>query len=311
MSQDQTSESHWCHSSLDEPQQESSTSPDSNAGSPGLHSASSSHTRVASYLESSANHTRSSPHLLSLLDKFPYTQFFQDSNVPSAISLAMASPAALQQETPVPAGHPYPRDPISPGHLHPHPLHHHIHDLHLPQGSSNNSPIHSLQQSLRYPPEPNFLEDSPQPLETPFFDPSIALDSHTPPLSLHPPLSLAFLASVVPPTHQLSSSSSSSSSISEFGIWTRHNSAPQSSDPRTSVVGHRRVSKRQCPQCHKVFSSFTAVQAHALVHSGHRPYRCPYPDCTKTFNVKSNMVRHYKLHIKKAGEFQDPRRESA
>ncbi|CEP60869.1 uncharacterized protein LALA0_S02e01486g [Lachancea lanzarotensis] len=91
----------------------------------------------------------------------------------------------------------------------------------------------------------------------------------------------------------------------DTSIWPRHHSAPQSLEMKPSIEANP-ASKRQCPLCHKIFSSFTAVQAHALVHSGDKPYLCPYPDCAKSFNVKSNMVRHYKLHAKKSETVSTP-----
>ncbi|SCU94858.1 LADA_0G11848g1_1 [Lachancea dasiensis] len=131
------------------------------------------------------------------------------------------------------------------------------------------------------------------------------------------------------PLHPFGSSTSTSTlnssfappppqSSSDSGPRPRHHSTPQPSARRHAQPDHLRVSRRQCPQCFKVFSSMTAVQVHALVHSGDKPFHCPHAGCNKTFNVKSNMMRHYKLHIKEpaneASELpkeQDPRRESA
>lgn len=54
--------------------------------------------------------------------------------------------------------------------------------------------------------------------------------------------------------------------------------------------------KYQCQLCLKIFSRSSALQAHLLTHTGSRPFRCPFASCSKTFNVKSNMVRHLKTH---------------
>ena len=55
----------------------------------------------------------------------------------------------------------------------------------------------------------------------------------------------------------------------------------------------------QCNICGKILTRPSSLHSHMFVHTGDRPYVCKWPNCGKTFNVKSNMNRHYKLHLKR------------
>ncbi|CCD24285.1 C2H2-type zinc finger protein NDAI_0C06260 [Naumovozyma dairenensis CBS 421] len=61
----------------------------------------------------------------------------------------------------------------------------------------------------------------------------------------------------------------------------------------------RRRKSRQCHICGKSVTRTSTLQTHMLVHTGDRPFECVWSGCHKRFNVKSNMNRHYKLHLKK------------
>lgn len=54
--------------------------------------------------------------------------------------------------------------------------------------------------------------------------------------------------------------------------------------------------KRQCPICGKLCSRPSTLKTHFLIHTGATPFKCPWLNCNKSFNVKSNMLRHYKSH---------------
>ncbi|KAF9783263.1 hypothetical protein BJ322DRAFT_1069863 [Thelephora terrestris] len=57
-----------------------------------------------------------------------------------------------------------------------------------------------------------------------------------------------------------------------------------------------RPRKHVCHICRKRFSRPSSLTIHYHTHTGVRPYRCTYPGCSRTFNVSSNMRRHYKNH---------------
>lgn len=53
---------------------------------------------------------------------------------------------------------------------------------------------------------------------------------------------------------------------------------------------------KQCPICGKKCSRPSILKTHYFIHTGEAPYKCSWPKCGKTFNVKSNMVRHRRAH---------------
>lgn len=60
--------------------------------------------------------------------------------------------------------------------------------------------------------------------------------------------------------------------------------------------GNARPRKHVCHHCGKRFSRPSSLTIHYHTHTGVRPYSCTYPGCLRTFNVSSNMRRHYKNH---------------
>lgn len=57
--------------------------------------------------------------------------------------------------------------------------------------------------------------------------------------------------------------------------------------------------RKQCPICAKVCSRPSTLKTHYLIHTGDTPFNCTWPSCKKSFNVKSNMLRHVKSHARK------------
>ncbi|PBK92048.1 hypothetical protein ARMGADRAFT_875848, partial [Armillaria gallica] len=51
-----------------------------------------------------------------------------------------------------------------------------------------------------------------------------------------------------------------------------------------------------CAICHRRFLRPSGLNNHTNSHTGATPYRCTLPGCGKEFNVKSNMLRHYRSH---------------
>ncbi|CDO91750.1 unnamed protein product [Kluyveromyces dobzhanskii CBS 2104] len=60
------------------------------------------------------------------------------------------------------------------------------------------------------------------------------------------------------------------------------------------------LKKNQCHICGRICSRPSTLQTHLCIHTGEKPYKCPRRNCNKHFNVKSNMLRHFKKHECKA-----------
>ncbi|KAL3232180.1 hypothetical protein RNJ44_04096 [Nakaseomyces bracarensis] len=84
-------------------------------------------------------------------------------------------------------------------------------------------------------------------------------------------------------------------------VSSNENASDDSDDPLSSQMETQRngdLTKFCCHVCHKKFKRPSSLKTHMNIHTGDRPYPCPYKECTKSFNAKSNMLRHYKLHFK-------------
>lgn len=46
----------------------------------------------------------------------------------------------------------------------------------------------------------------------------------------------------------------------------------------------------------KPFSDSSSLARHRRIHSGQRPYQCPYADCQKTFTRRTTLTRHQNHH---------------
>lgn len=51
-----------------------------------------------------------------------------------------------------------------------------------------------------------------------------------------------------------------------------------------------------CPKCTKEFKRPSGLRTHMVIHYGRNPFFCKWPNCSKKFNVKSNLLRHYRSH---------------
>lgn len=57
--------------------------------------------------------------------------------------------------------------------------------------------------------------------------------------------------------------------------------------------------KNKCHICSKQFKRLSSLKTHYNSHTGYKSHRCPWQGCGKSFNVKSNMTRHFKLHARR------------
>lgn len=60
--------------------------------------------------------------------------------------------------------------------------------------------------------------------------------------------------------------------------------------------------KHQCQKCGKVFKRAHNLKIHGRLHSGIKPYGCPFSHCEKYFRWKSSIVSHLNWHRIKRGE---------
>ncbi|AET41308.1 uncharacterized protein Ecym_8011 [Eremothecium cymbalariae DBVPG len=56
------------------------------------------------------------------------------------------------------------------------------------------------------------------------------------------------------------------------------------------------IRKNVCKVCGRECRRPSTLKTHMLTHTGQRPFCCRHPGCNKSFNVRSNMLRHERLH---------------
>lgn len=69
----------------------------------------------------------------------------------------------------------------------------------------------------------------------------------------------------------------------------------------SNTVKREKIKKNQCHICGRICSRPSTLQTHLTIHTGDKPYICKWANCNKCFNVKSNMLRHFKRHECKSG----------
>ncbi|GEQ72930.1 hypothetical protein JCM33374_g6618 [Metschnikowia sp. JCM 33374] len=84
-------------------------------------------------------------------------------------------------------------------------------------------------------------------------------------------------------------------------------------NPQITTQKNSKTRAHKCVICNKVFKRPSSYRIHYTIHSGEKDFSCY--KCGKKFNVKSNLTRHEKLHVKSESTTQkenhDPRYGSA
>lgn len=60
--------------------------------------------------------------------------------------------------------------------------------------------------------------------------------------------------------------------------------------------------KHVCSECGKIFKRAHNLKIHGRLHSGAKPYACPFSGCDKEFRWKSSIVSHMNWHRTKKGD---------
>ena len=81
----------------------------------------------------------------------------------------------------------------------------------------------------------------------------------------------------------------------------RNNDYYNAENDSSNIYNEKRSKmKYECPLCGKMLTRSSSLQAHMSIHTKVRPFKCAWEGCSKTFNVKSNLTRHFKLHFIKS-----------
>lgn len=65
---------------------------------------------------------------------------------------------------------------------------------------------------------------------------------------------------------------------------------------RCGKVSNPHAPSGSCLQSSQPFSDSSSLARHRRIHSGKRPYKCPFADCQKTFTRRTTLTRHQNHH---------------
>jgi uncharacterized Zn-finger protein len=68
---------------------------------------------------------------------------------------------------------------------------------------------------------------------------------------------------------------------------------------RRHVATHQTAKQFVCVICYKKFALSQYLKEHTYIHTGQKPFRCPYEGCTKAFRQAGKLSMHKKFHQNK------------
>lgn len=118
---------------------------------------------------------------------------------------------------------------------------------------------------------------------------------HNPHHQMLPPLQIV-LPPMVIPDHAVGVNGKPSFPQQHQHLYQMH----QGQQQETKQVTQKRRRKKECPQCHKLFSNLTT---HRAIHDeGPKAYICS--TCQRGFKRTNDLIRHEKCHLSKLGQWQ-------
>lgn len=68
---------------------------------------------------------------------------------------------------------------------------------------------------------------------------------------------------------------------------------------RRHITTHQDSKMFACVICYKQFALAQYLKEHTYIHTGQKPFKCPYENCTKAFRQAGKLSMHKKIHQNK------------
>lgn len=52
----------------------------------------------------------------------------------------------------------------------------------------------------------------------------------------------------------------------------------------------------KCPHCNKLFTQKSNLNTHLRIHTGDKPFKCPFEECRREFTTSGNLKSHLSIH---------------